>query len=200
MLTPNRSKALPLFHALTGCDTVSSFANRGKKSAWSVWNSFPSFTTALLDLSRSPDSISDSTFKVLEQFVILLFDHTTDITDINEARQKLFLRKKGLENIPPTREAFSQHLKRAVYQGGYIWGQCLVPNPTSWGWKKDEDGQFVPLWSNLPDVWKSCKELVSCKCKKGCNRNCKCVKANLPCTGLCLCEWGCDEGIVYGCD
>ena len=29
-LGPDKSKALPVFHAITGCDTVSSFAGRGK--------------------------------------------------------------------------------------------------------------------------------------------------------------------------
>ena len=32
-LGSEKSKALPMFHALTGCDTVSFFAGRGKKSA-----------------------------------------------------------------------------------------------------------------------------------------------------------------------
>jgi len=29
-----KSQALTFFHAFTGCDTVSFFSNRGKKSAW----------------------------------------------------------------------------------------------------------------------------------------------------------------------
>ena len=29
-------KVLPVFHAFTGCDTVSAFAGRGKKTAWSI--------------------------------------------------------------------------------------------------------------------------------------------------------------------
>ncbi len=36
-LGPNKSQALPMFHAYTGCDTVSSFATRGKKTAWDTW-------------------------------------------------------------------------------------------------------------------------------------------------------------------
>jgi len=33
--------ALPLFHAITGCDTVSHFLGRGNKTAWSAWQSIP---------------------------------------------------------------------------------------------------------------------------------------------------------------
>ena len=35
-LGPEKARALPVFHALTGCDTVSSFAGHGKKTAWAV--------------------------------------------------------------------------------------------------------------------------------------------------------------------
>ncbi len=44
---PEKSIALPMFHALTGCNTVSGFVGHGKKSAWSTWNSFPELTDAL---------------------------------------------------------------------------------------------------------------------------------------------------------
>ena len=43
-LGPGRSRALPMFHALTGCDTVSSFVGHGKKTAWNTWNVLPELT------------------------------------------------------------------------------------------------------------------------------------------------------------
>lgn len=36
-LGPEKAKALPMFHALTGCDTVSCFTGHGKRTAWEVW-------------------------------------------------------------------------------------------------------------------------------------------------------------------
>ena len=41
-------KALPGFHAYTGCDTVSAFVGRGKKTAWNAWKAFPPVTTAFI--------------------------------------------------------------------------------------------------------------------------------------------------------
>ena len=38
---PLKALALPTFHALTGCDTVSAFTSHGKRTAWIIWNSFP---------------------------------------------------------------------------------------------------------------------------------------------------------------
>ena len=43
---PRKSATLQMFHALTGCDTVSSFADIGKKPAWSAWNVYPEVTEA----------------------------------------------------------------------------------------------------------------------------------------------------------
>ena len=36
-----KSQALPMFHALTGCDTVSCFAEHDKWRAWAVWTALP---------------------------------------------------------------------------------------------------------------------------------------------------------------
>ena len=42
-----KSKVLPIFHAFTGCDTVSFFASRGKKSAMDTWSVYGSLTPIL---------------------------------------------------------------------------------------------------------------------------------------------------------
>lgn len=56
-LGPEKSSALPMFHTLTGCDTVSYFVGHGKKTAWAVWNSLPELTDALLRLACAPTEI-----------------------------------------------------------------------------------------------------------------------------------------------
>ena len=37
-MTQTQYLTLPVFHAFPGCDTVSTFAGRGKKTAWVTWN------------------------------------------------------------------------------------------------------------------------------------------------------------------
>ena len=138
-LGPEKSRALPMFHALTGCDTVSAFVGHGKKTAWATWNSLPELTDALLRLPRAPSGISEQIMSVIESFVILLFDRTSTCTDVNKARKKLFAKNNSIKRIPPTQAAREQHVKRAVFQGGHIWGQTLLPppalpSPCSWGW------------------------------------------------------------------
>ena len=88
-------------------------------------------------------------------------------------------------NIPQTLHALEQHVKRADYQTGHIWGQSLigdpeVPSPDSWGWKRmTDDSSWISCWTTLPEEAKSCQELLTCGCKKACTKRCKCVKANL---------------------
>ncbi|KAK3867201.1 hypothetical protein Pcinc_027318 [Petrolisthes cinctipes] len=49
-LGPQKARALPVFYAMTGFDTVSAFMGHGKKSAWghmelvSITNRFPSYS------------------------------------------------------------------------------------------------------------------------------------------------------------
>ena len=42
-----KAKAIPLFYAITGCDTVSCFGGKGKKTAWYVWNVYPALTCSV---------------------------------------------------------------------------------------------------------------------------------------------------------
>lgn len=120
-LGPQKTKALPVLHALTGCDTVSFLSGKGKRTAWDTWSVFPAVTDVLADLSSVPESIPDDYMPLIEKFVVLLDSRTTTTLTVNEARQQLFSKKsKTIENIPPAQAALLQHTKRAVYQAGHV--------------------------------------------------------------------------------
>ena len=70
------STTLHVFHAFTGCDTVSSFGGRGKKTAWDTATSFQQVTEAFQDLLLMQGDISEPTMSILECFVVLLYDST----------------------------------------------------------------------------------------------------------------------------
>ena len=61
ILGPEKSQTLPLFHALTGCDTVSG----EKKSAYKTWSIVPNPTDAFLEIINNPDAISESFQQIL---------------------------------------------------------------------------------------------------------------------------------------
>jgi hypothetical protein len=194
-LGPRKSVCLPIFHALTGCDTVSSMAGIGKKTAWSTWNAYPDVTEAFEELAHMPGDISSKSMESLERFVVLLYSRTSELNRVKDARKTLFARKSRLlENIPPTQAALRQHIKRACYQS-HCWNMSLstdpqLPNPADWGWTKVQD-EWQPLWSTLPEAAKSCYELIHCGFTKGCSGRCKCAKAALKCTTLCACSGDC---------
>ena len=197
-LGPQCSKALPAFHAFTGCDCVSFFSGRGKTKAWNTWAAYPQVTKAFLLMMEEPDVfLPDSAMMdFLQRFVVLLYDRTSELQSVNQARKQMFSKgKRQLENIPPTLGALQQHTLRAVYQGGHIWGQCLtkapdLPSPGQWGWQKEQTSDWRPLWTTLPQVEQACQELISCNCKLACQGRCKCFKASLQCTALCACGGG----------
>ena len=60
-------------------------------------------------------------FEKLERYVVLLYSKTSEATQVNKARQALFVKgTRTLENIPPTKGALTQHVRRAVFQAGYV--------------------------------------------------------------------------------
>ena len=120
MLGPEKSAALPMFHAFTGCDTVSFFHGKGKKSAWLTWKSMNTLTSTFLDLLSNPSTL-EANMSAIERFVIVLYDRTSSEVDVNHARKVMFAQKgRDLERIPPTRDALFLHLKRAVYGASFI--------------------------------------------------------------------------------
>ena len=59
-LGPAKAVSLPMFHAFTGCDTVSFFRGKGKKSAWQTWKSMEEVTQTFQNLLNDPNSIGDN--------------------------------------------------------------------------------------------------------------------------------------------
>ena len=55
-------------------------------------------------------------FQILERFTILLYNKTSGLENVDEARMELFCHgNKTMEKIPPTKAALLRHSKRATY-------------------------------------------------------------------------------------
>ena len=53
---------------------------------------------------------------VIERFVVLLYDRTSAVVEVNQARKELFSKKaRSLIKIPTTRAALQQHAMPAVF-------------------------------------------------------------------------------------
>ena len=89
----DKSIALPLFHSFTGCDTTSTLFGKGKKSAWDTWNCYPDVTSAFTYMALNPYhkvDADDRYFQLLERFTVVLYDKTSDLELVDEARKEMY--------------------------------------------------------------------------------------------------------------
>ena len=51
---PKKGRGITIFHAITGCDVVSAFRGKGKKSAWQIWDMCAEASDIFARLSHYP--------------------------------------------------------------------------------------------------------------------------------------------------
>ena len=99
-----RSVSLPVFYALTGCDTTSTFYGKGKKSAWQAWVQYPNVTPTFKFLANNPFhqlTVDSSHFQQIERFAVIMYDKLSPSSYINRTRMDLFC-KSNRDKLPPT--------------------------------------------------------------------------------------------------
>lgn len=92
-LVPSKSKCLPIFNALTGCDTTSFFAGYGKRTAWAAWENIKDVTKTFLQLTGNTSNISEENLCTIERFVILIYDRISHFSKVgvNFLKNRFFL-------------------------------------------------------------------------------------------------------------
>lgn len=115
-----KSKCLPFFHALTGCDTTSSFLGHEKKTAWDAWASFPAVTEFFEQMSAVPEKPSMTLLNAIKRFIIILYDRTSTCTDIDMARKYSLERGDQWTDFHQHRRHYTNIFSEK--QGGYVWG------------------------------------------------------------------------------
>lgn len=195
-LSDDMSAGLLGFHALTGCDSTSKFSGIGKKSAWQVYEIYAQLLTDFGSTNIQPEGMEN-----VETFVCKLYDKTTEETSINKVRASMFRSyKQNIDKLPPTKDALTQHLKRANHQAT-IWRKSLhtvqdIPNPDGNGWKETLTSLEPVLMTRQP-IPPNYIEVASCGCTEQgyhCQTNhCLCKKNNLRCTTACKCKEYCEN-------
>lgn len=63
--------------------------------------------------------LDDESLQKLERLTVILYDKTSPLTSINEARKELFCKNNlAMDKLQTTQDALLQHVRRAVYQAG----------------------------------------------------------------------------------
>lgn len=154
-LGPLICKALPAFHALTGCDSTSSLSRIGKRKAWKTISNNRVHQESLACVGQSPDADKEAAKKA-EAFICSLYtiSNRTPAT-ADKARYLLFC-QKAQNNLllPQTSDSLLEHIKRANYQA-YVWRKALVPRqnlpyPAGHGWKIVDDTMCPELMTKPP--------------------------------------------------
>ena len=70
--------------------------------------------------------------------------------------------KNNVQLLLPTSAALKQHVRQAMYDGGHVWGQALLPapalpSPTDWGWVKMSQQTYKSHWITLPETSEVCR-------------------------------------------
>ena len=90
-LGDSKCGGLPPFHALAGCDVTSSFAGKGKRSAWTAWDAYDDATSNLCTLSRMPTTESVmNVLPIIERLIVIMYDRGSSESSVNGERMVLF--------------------------------------------------------------------------------------------------------------
>lgn len=194
-LEPSICNLLPATHALTGCDTTSSFFGLGKKSMYKLLQkSADNFQSLQIGFSTGDQ---ESAIHDGRKFVALLYDPKRKFSDLHEDLNKLRVKfattkDMNLVRLPPCEASFLQHILRAMLQT-QVWMHSHIAKPATRqpknsGWQEGKNG-LLPILFEGPMSADFLQDLIcTCKGKKACDKNCVCNQQNLGCTTICSCE------------
>ena len=95
-----------------------------------------------------------------------------------------------------------QHIHKAAYVSGYIWGTSHIPArteeaPTNWAWSFT-DNRIKCQWVSHDRylITQNVNKTVfkKCGCRESCKKNCKCKTVEMmECLPICKCRRKCEE-------
>lgn len=201
-----KSLSLITLHALSGCDTTSSFFMIGKRKAYSglckLTESEIDNFIRIVDLPL-PDAVMSVT-KYLSQVYITdkLKNKKSlqedNIQSINNLRYGLALIKNStIDKLPPSEPALIQHILRVKWQVNE-WSQARSSvitslNPSQHGWILKDNVFYTNYFEGATAMDVLQKYVCSCIGKSPCNNEkiCTCMSINLKCCDLCSCSEKC---------
>lgn len=192
---------LPAAHTLTGCDTTSSFFRIGKCKAYTRLLGHIKQNPSALKKFGLSNNLQDDAAAACAYMLHVYGDKKCDTFD--QLRYVLAsTTDKSAAELPPTEDAFIQHVMRARYQVA-IWCQSHVPNQVVWepignGWKLSDCSCLEPVMYTKEAAPIEVQDLTHLYCSDhGCNVSgkCQCLQSGLKCTEFCTCDEECQNSI-----
>lgn len=174
-------------HCFSGCDTVSAFAGKGKKTTVkslladknlsSLANIFYKKNANKKDIAENGLQLIKTIYKCKKENVTL---NKLRFYNYQAATVKSSFK---LEKLPPTEDAAKQHCYRTYYQLQIWLGNKLTA--MDWGWKQQQHG-IMPKFTDNELIPEILLKTICCSCETGCSsKKCSCRKHGLKCTNLC---------------
>ena len=115
---------------------------------------------------------------------------------LNELRYSMAITSdKPSKKLPPTDDAFAQHVKRCRFQT-FIWissdqGMPNIADPNGNGWRL-VNGKLDIIYTEREPVPENFRKIINYFCTDNCQTNkCRCKKQKLRCTEICKCKGRC---------
>ncbi|CAG9771355.1 unnamed protein product [Ceutorhynchus assimilis] len=158
------SRALPAFHAFTGCDFNPAYFKKGKKRPFTVLQNSPQLINVFSNMHKYPDIDKNYIFDTLEKFICELYGFKT-MNSVNEVRLATFMKAYKFSDtqeqlklqstsfdgsiLPPCKMELQQQIQRAIYISS-VWCNAhfqhpTLLSPTDCGWQ-EVDNKLEFLW------------------------------------------------------
>lgn len=195
-------------HALTGCDTTSSFYFIGKNK---VYAALKIMSDEELNLLAEINDLSIvSAQEISSIFVSYLYDPKKKSkairTDINSLRYHLAIEKNvSIDKIPPSKPAMFKHILRALWQVNE-WKQAthsiiISKDIQKFGWLMVNGHLTFDYYEGCTAIEILQQYFCSCTGKHACTTaTCPCIKSNLTCCDVCSCNDSCTNLEVEICN
>ena len=158
--------------------TVSSFFSKGKAKWFDAWMAMSDdekeqLISLFVKLVQTPKDFSVEDREVLYSYACIVYSgkrsQSTNWVS-NRLDQFMTMKDPDIRKLMPSKGALVEHIKRAIYQVGFIWREAVLnidlPDPSQFGWKQDNDDIWCPRWEPGSSDPKSFDVLVTlCSCK-----------------------------------
>ncbi|KYN50416.1 hypothetical protein ALC57_00053 [Trachymyrmex cornetzi] len=188
-------------HALTGCDTTSSFFGIGKRTAFLALKTMDKET--LQKLSNLHLLPIKQTVEIVSTYLAAMYDPKIKSKAarncVNSLRYSIAKEKNApINKLPPSQASLVQHILRSSWQLNE-WSQATSAkiqslNPTNYRWL-EINGTLCPNYFE-GDTAIEYLEKFFCNCggKTPCTRNsCSCKQLNINCCDVCMCAENCQN-------
>jgi hypothetical protein len=127
-------------HAVSGCDTTSSFCNKGKATTFKLLEKNKKLSEQM-KMFLQKDANPENLIALGVEFTLRLYGAAKDVQSVNKlsylkfnqiTARKSLNSEMQIASLPPTKHSLNEHFYRVYYQIQEWCGNKLIP--TNWSW------------------------------------------------------------------